>query len=64
MNARLSPDTRLFLENLVANQGGHSSHVVIFGGQQDSVEERSLSRTDSTSSYGPGIREVEVRLSL
>jgi E3 ubiquitin-protein ligase BAH len=59
VNAAFSPDTRAFLETLVSKHGGPS------GSSEDSVvEDKALSRKGSTTSYGPGVRAVEVNLTF
>lgn len=59
VNATLSPDTRAFLETLVAKHGISSD-----SSEDSGVEDRALSREGSTTSYGPGVREVEVNLTF
>ena len=64
MNATLSPDTRAFLEDLVAKQGGSSSGNNSIDGQEDGSNDKEFSKKDSTSIYGPGVRRVEVNLTF
>lgn len=63
VNATLSPDTRAFLKNLVvkheSSSGDNAARSI-----PDSVEERALSGKPLATTYGPGVREVEINLTF
>lgn len=62
VNATLSPDTRVFLEDLVAKKRGSPSGDNLLTKNQP--ENKQLSGQDSSEQYGPGVRRVEVNLTF
>jgi E3 ubiquitin-protein ligase BAH len=56
VNATLSPDTRVFLEDIVATQKGYPP--------RHNVVEQSHQDQDCFEKYGPDVRRVEVNLTF